>query len=198
MKSGNNSASHTNEEFYTKNKNAKKRIIKVIIAYNKQLQTLEEKINNETYKNNENDLVEIEVYDTETIGNLIKKYCDIKKIKDNNLYIMKKDLKKIENDLTLNQAKIINNETIFLFNKFANENDDKSDEINFIINYQNQKYSISGWKNDTFSECMQSFIEDKKGKSFLFIYKDNIIDKNKTIDELNIKNGDEIKVGEFK
>ena len=38
----------------------------------------------------------------------------------------------------------------------------------------------------------------KKGKSFLFIYNDNILDKNKSLEELNIKNGDEVKVGELK
>lgn len=47
-------------------------------------------------------------------------------------------------------------------------------------------------------DCIQSFIDETKGKSFLFIYNDNILDKNKSLEELNIKNGDEVKVGELK
>ena len=108
--------------------------MKVKIVYNKPNQTLEEKINYDIYKNNENEGLEIEIYNTETIGNLLKKYCSKKKIKDNNLYLMKKDLKKLKNNLTLSQAGIVNNETIFLFQTNTNNNNDKNDEINFNIN----------------------------------------------------------------
>ena len=198
IKSGNNPASHSNEEFYTKNKNIKKKIMKVKIVYNMPNQTLEDKINYDIYKNSKNEGLEFEIYNTETIGNLLKKCCNRKKIKDTNLYLMKKDLKKLKNNLTLSQAGIVNNETIFLFEANTDNNDDKNDEINFNINYRNEIFSFTGWKKDSFLDCIQSFVEEKKGNNFLFIHNNNIIDKNKTLDELNIKNGDEVKVGEFK
>lgn len=135
----------------------------------------------------------MEVYNSETIGKLIKKYCEMQKLEEKNLYLTKKNLKKLKNELTLNRAKIKNDETIFLC-----ENDDSDEEINFNINYQNKKFPVSGWKNDIFLDCIKFFTEEKTGKNFLFIYNDNILDKNKTLLELKIKNGDEVKVGEFK
>lgn len=176
----------------------KKKIIKVKIISNYQNKFLEQKINYEISKDNENEATEIEIYNTELISTLIKKYCTAKLIKSKNLYLTKNDLKKIKNNISINEAKIKNNETIFIFegneNKENGKNNDEKEEIKFEISYQDNNYSIIGFKNFKFSDCIKSFIKEKDGEDFIFIYKEEIIDKNKTLDELNIKNGDIIKV----
>lgn len=204
-KSFNNSTMNTNEKFYKNKRNTdnstKKKLIRINIIFNQQ-KKLEISKENE----NENELTQIEIYNTQTIGNLIKKYCNNKKIKsNNNLYITKKDLKKIKNNLTINEAKIQNNETIYIFednnnknNDKNNENDNENNEIIFNINYEGKNYSFSGFKDNTFLDCIKSFIEENEEKKFFFIFNENIIDKNKTLNELNIKNGNVIRVGEIK
>jgi len=198
------SAGNTNENFYKINKNEKEKkiLFKVKIIFKQyQLQLLEQKLMSENSKDNENenDITEIEIYNTDTIRDLIKKYCEIKKITSNNLYLTKKDSKKIKNNLTINQAKIENNETLYIVE--GNENDtniDEEKEIKFNINYQGKSYSISGFKNDLLLDCVESVIKDNVEKNLFFIYCDKIIDKNKSLEELNIKNGSVVKFGELK
>lgn len=162
---------------------------------------MKQKTNYEISKNNENEneSTEIAIYNTELIGNLIKKYSKAKQINSKNLYLTKNDLKKIKNNITINEAKIKNNETIFIFEGNENEenrnNNKEKEEIKFEINYQDKIYSLNGFKNDIFSDCIKSFIEEKEVKDCFFIYKGEIIDNNKTLFELNIKNGDILKVG---
>ena len=209
----NNSYSNTNQNFYKNTKNSendiKKRIIKINIIYKKNLNNLEKQKKSKTSIENETESTEIEIYNTETIGNLIKTYCNNKKIKvSNNLYLEKKNLKKIKNNLTINEAKIENNETLYILEK---NNSDKSDnnnsnddneyndnEIFFNINYEGKNYSFSGFEDNTFINCIKSFIEEKGEKNFFFIFNGNIIDKNKTLNELKIKNEDVIRIGEIK
>ena len=209
----NNSYSNTNQNFYKNTKNSendiKKRIIKINIIYKKNLNNLEKQKKSKTSIENETESTEIEIYNTETIGNLIKTYCNNKKIKvSNNLYLAKKNLKKIKNNLTINEAKIENNETLYILEK---NNSDKSDnnnsnddneyndnEIFFNINYEGKNYSFSGFEDNTFINCIKSFIEEKGEKNFFFIFNGNIIDKNKTLNELKIKNEDVIRIGEIK
>ena len=45
-------------------------------------------------------------------------------------------------------------------------------------------------------DCIKSFNEEYEGNDFLFIYNDKIVDKNKSLGELNIQNGDTVKVKE--
>ena len=163
---------------------------------------MEQKINYEISKDNnenENEVTEIEIYNTELIANLIKKYCKKKQIKSKNLYLTKNDFKKLKYNITINEAKIKNNETLFIFEANENEengnNSKEKEEIKFEINYQDKNYSLIGFKKDKFSECIKSFIEEKDGNDFLFICKGEILDKNKTLEELNILNGDIIEVG---
>ena len=163
---------------------------------------MEKKINYEISKDNDNEITEIEIYNTDLISNLIKKYCKVKQIKSKNLYLTKNDLKRLKINLTINEAKIKNKEIIFIFeenkNKENRNNTEEKEKIKFEINYQDKNYSINGFKNDKFLDCIKSFNEEKEGEDCLFIHKGEIIDKDKTLDELNIKNGDIIKVGELK
>ena len=181
------------------NEKIKKLLIKVKIIYNKQNQTLEQIITSENSKENENEITEIEIYNTDKIRNLIKKYCDTKKLNPNNLFISKKDLKKIKSDLTINQAKIENNETIFINegNEY-NSNIDEENEITFNINCQGKSYSLSGNKNDLFLDCIEPFIKDNIEQNYNFIVDNKIIDKNKSLEELNIKSGSVVKFCEMK
>lgn len=98
-----------------------KKIIKVNIISKIQKELLIQKIKSEISNNDESEVTEMEIYNTQTIGNLIKQYCNKKEIKIDNLYLTKKDLKKINNNLTIIQAKIENNETVFIFNGSENE-----------------------------------------------------------------------------
>ena len=43
-------------------------------------------------------------------------------------------------------------------------------------------------------DCIKSFNEENEGNDFLFIYNDKTLDKNKSLNELNIQQGDTIKV----
>ena len=122
----------------------------------------------------------------------------------------KKDLKKIKNNLTINEAKIENNETLYILEKNNNDksdnnNNDSSDnneyndnEIFFNIKKKKKNYSFSGFEDNTFINCIKSFIKEKGEKNFFFILNGNIIDKNKTLNELKIKNEDVIRIGEIK
>ena len=86
---------------------------------------MEKIINYEISKNNEKEETEIEIYNNELIENLIKKYYNIKKLESKNAFLTKKNLEKINNNLTINQAKIENNETIYIF-----EDDEKEENKN--------------------------------------------------------------------
>lgn len=125
-----------------------------------------------------------------------------KEIKTNNyFYLAKQDLKKIDKNLTLKEAKIENNETLFILedknnnNNCNNEKDSLNKEIIFYINYEGVSYSFSGFKENTFIDCIKSFTEDNGEKNF--IINNKIIDINKTLNELCVNNGDVIKVGEI-
>ena len=203
LKSNNNSAGHTIENFYTNNKSeiVLKKLINIKIIFNQHIlmQTLEQKLIYENTKDNDNIATNIEIYNNETIENLIKKYCKLKKIKSNKLYITKKDFKKINKNLTINQAKIEKNETIYIFeNENKNNIYDEDGEIIFNINFHEKNYSLSGFKNDKFSDCAKSFIDEIGEKNILFISNEKVIDTNKSLKDLNIKNGDNVAVGELK
>ena len=188
LKSNNNSAGQTIENFYTNNKSeiVLKKLINVKIIFNQHIlmQTLEQKLIYENTKNDDNIATNIEIYNNETIENLIKKYCKLKKINKN---------------LTINQAKIENNETIYIFeNENKNNIYEEDGEIIFNINFHEKNYSLSGFKNDKFSDCAKSFIDEIGEKNILFISNEKVIDTNKSLKDLNIKNGDNVAVGELK
>ena len=169
-----------------KNDSTKKKIIKVKI--------LKQKNKNEDLKDSE---TEIEINNRELISNLIKSYCKTKKIEKNNFYLTKKDSKKIGNNLTIKEAKIGDNETLFIFegNKEDNEN---NNQIKFYVNYLGENYPCSGSKESIFSDCIKSFIEENGDNKFIFIFNEKIINKNKSLNELKIENGNVVKIGQFK
>ena len=58
----------------------------------------------------------LEIEKTEQIKNLIKLYCKIKGISYNDdLYLTKIDLNKIDENLTINESNITKNETLYIF-----------------------------------------------------------------------------------
>jgi len=162
----------------------KKKMIKVRI--------LNQKNKNEDSKKSE---TEIEINNTESIANLIKSYCKTKKIEKNNFYLTKKDSKKIGNNLTIKEAKIGDNETLFIWE--GNE-EDNNNKIKFYVSYMGKNYPCSGSKENIFSSCIKSFSEENGDSKFIFIFKEKIINKNKSLSELKIENGNVVKVGQFK
>ena len=84
---------------------------------------------------------------SESIGNLISKYCN-QKMKSKNLYLMKKDLKKLRKNITINDAKIENNETILICEEKKNEIpiSNKEKNINDKINQTLEKMCEYGNK----------------------------------------------------
>ena len=140
---------------------------------------------------------EIEISDTESIADLIKRFCKTKKIEKNNFYLTKKDSKKIDNNLTLKEAKIDDNETLFIWE--GNEKDNQeNNKIKFYVNYLGKNYPCSGSNENIFSECINSFIEENNDNKFIFIFNEKIINKDKSLGELKIQNENVIKVGQFK
>ena len=66
------------------------------------------------------------------------------------------------------------------------------------MNYQGKNISLSGNKNDIFLDCVEPFIKDNIEKKFFFIIDNKIIDKNKSLEDLNIKNGSIVTFCELK
>ena len=167
------------------NKNEKKMIkVKLINKANK----------NEDIEKNE---TEIEINNTESIANLIKNFCKTKKIEKNNFYLTKKDHKKIGKNLTLKEAKISDNETLFIFEGNEEDNEDNN-QIKFYVNYLGKNYPCSGSKDKKFSDCIKSFIEENGDNKFIFIFNEKIINKGKSLSDLKIENENVVKVGQFK
>ena len=157
------------------------------------------KIINKTNKNKNEDIneTEIEINNTESIANLIKSFCKTKKIEKNNFYLTKKDSKKIYKNLTIKEAKIGDNETLFIFEGNEKDNEDNN-QIKFYVNYLGKNYPCNGSKENIFSDCIKSFIEENGDNKFIFIFNEKIINKGKSLSELNIENGNVVKVGQFK
>lgn len=185
-----------------KNKNEvnNKKLITIKIIFNPTIlyQTLEQKLKYDDPKDNDYEITDIEIPSDETIGNLIKKYCEIKKLESNNKYIMKKNFQILKNSLTISQAKLENNETIYIFEDEEKDNHEEDKEIIFNINFKDKNYSLSGFKFNIFSDCAKDLIDEIGEKNILFISNERVIDTNKSLKDLNIKNGDNIVVGELK
>ena len=157
------------------------------------------KIINKTNKNKNEDIneTEIEINNTESIANLIKNFCKTKKIEKNNFFLAKKDSKKICKNLTIKEAKIGDNETLFIFEGNEEDNEDNN-QIKFYVNYLGKNYPCIGSKENIFSDCIKSFIEENGDNKFIFIFNEKIINKGKSLSELKIENGNVVKVGQFK
>ena len=167
--------------------NNKKKMIKVKI--------INKTNNNEDMEENE---TEIEINNKESIANLIKSYCKTKKIEKNNFYLTKKDSKKICKNLTLKEAKIGDNEILFIFEGNEEDNEEDNNQIKFYVNYLGKNYPCSGSMENKFSDCIKSFIEENGDNKFFFIFNEKIINKGKSLSEINIENGNVVKVGQFK
>ena len=79
-----------------------------------------DKIKNENSKDNDNKPIEVEIFKQDSIENLIGKYC-CEKMNSKKLYLMKKDLKKINKNSSINEAKIENNEIIYICKENSEE-----------------------------------------------------------------------------
>ena len=79
-----------------------------------------DEIKNENSKDNDNKPIEVEIFKQDSIENLIGKYC-CEKMNSKKLYLMKKDLKKINKNSSINEAKIENNEIIYICKENSEE-----------------------------------------------------------------------------
>ena len=132
-----------------------------------------------------NDETQIEIDNKDYVKTIIKLYCESKEESESNeLYLAKKDLNKLDENLTVNEAKINNNETLYIF---------EEDKIEFIINYNDKDFQISGNSKMTFDESIKSFIEENGNKNFVFNLNGEAIDIKEELNKLGIKNGDVIK-----
>ena len=111
---------------------------------------------------------------------------------------MKKNFRVLEDSLTISQAKIENNETIYIIEDEEKDNHEEDKEIIFNINFKDKNYSLSGFKFNIFSDCAKDLIDEIGEKNILFISNERVIDTNKSLKDINIKNGDNIVVGELK
>ena len=93
--------------------------IKVKIAPYRKYEKSDE-IKNENSKDNDNKPIEVEIFKQDSIENLIGKYC-CEKMNSKKLYLMKKDLKKINKNSSINEAKIENNEIIYICKENSEE-----------------------------------------------------------------------------
>lgn len=121
MKEAGKSMEEKKNKKFLKNDAIENKLIKIKIIFGKQYEALKQMINTEISKNNENEETEIEIYNNETIENLIEKYCNSKKVKKDNLLLMNKDLKYLKKNITIRDAKINNNETVFIFEDNQNK-----------------------------------------------------------------------------
>ena len=132
-----------------------------------------------------NDETQIKIDNKDYVKTIIKLYCESKEESESNeLYLTKKDLNKLDENLTVNEAKINNNETLYIF---------EEDKIEFIINYNDKDFKISGNSKMTFDESIKSFIEENGNKNFVFNLNGEAIDIKEELNKLGIKNGDVIK-----
>ena len=123
-----------------------------------------------------NDETQIEIDNKDYVKTIIKLYCESKEESESNeLYLTKKDF---------NEAKINDNETLYIF---------EEDKIEFIINYNDKDFKISGNSKMTFDESIKSFIEENGNKNFVFNLNGEAIDIKEELNKLGIKNGDVIK-----
>ena len=132
-----------------------------------------------------NDETQIKIDNKDYVKTIIKLYCESKEESESNeLYLTKKDLNKLDENLTVNEAKINDNETLYIF---------EEDKIEFIINYNDKDFKISGNSKMTFDESIKSFIEENGNKNFVFNLNGEAIDIKEELNKLGIKSGDVIK-----
>ena len=128
---------------------------------------------------------ELELEKTEQVKNIINIYCKKKGISNSeNYYLTKMDLDKLDENLTIKEADIPNNQTLYIFER---------DKIEFVINYQEKEFKISGNKDDKFESCIKSFLDENGNDNFDFTLNGENIEITKELNELGIKNGDVIK-----
>ena len=89
---------------------------------------------------------EIELDKSEQIKEIIKLYCEEKGISNiEDYYLTKSDLNKLEENKTIKEAEICDNQTLYIFER---------NKIEFIINYQQKKFKIEGNSDTKFEECI--------------------------------------------
>ena len=129
--------------------------------------------------------IEIEIGKTEQVKNIIKIYCEKKGLSNpEDYYLTKIDLNKLDENITIKEAKILNNASLYIF---------IGNKIEFIINYQEKDFNIKGIAHMKFEECVKSFINENANNNFVFSLNGKTIEINKELNQIGIKNGDVIK-----
>lgn len=129
--------------------------------------------------------IEIEIDKTEQVKNIIKIYCEKKGLSNpEDYYLTKIDLNKLDENITIKEAKILNNASLYIF---------IGNKIEFIINYQEKDFNIKGIAHMKFEECVKSFINKNANNNFIFSLNGKTIEINKELNQIGIKNGDVIK-----
>jgi len=163
--------------------------------------------NNKTKANNSNNiLLEDQKEDYKNKINRLEKYIKeleskindkdtiINELKTKNLFL-NKAIKDLENNSNINNIKELKNE-IQLFKSYCNfSNDEKLIKIKFISSKQDIDFSIITKNNEKFSkleiplyEKYQSYLDSEN----YFLVNGKKVNRNRTLKENNIKNGDVI------
>ena len=127
----------------------------------------------------------MEIEKSEQIKDIIKLYCETKGLSNpEDYYLTKIDLNKIDENKTVKEASILNNQTLYIL---------EGKKIDFVINYKEKEYKINGNDNMKFEKCIKSFIDENGIDNIAFTLNGENIDINKELNNLGIKNGDVIK-----
>ena len=127
----------------------------------------------------------MEIEKSEQIKDIIKLYCETKGLSNpEDYYLTKIDLNKIDENKTVKEACILNNQTLYIL---------EGKKIDFVINYNEKEYKINGNDNMKFEECIKSFIDENGIDNIAFTLNGENIDISKELNNLGIKNGDAIK-----
>ena len=128
---------------------------------------------------------EIEIDKTELIKDIIKLYCETKSLSNpEDFYLTKINLNHLDENITAKEAKILNNQTLYIF---------EGKRIEFIINYQERDFEMKGFDNLKFEDCIKSFLDENGNDNFVFSLNGENIEISKELNQLGIKNDDVIK-----
>lgn len=127
----------------------------------------------------------MEIEKTEQIKDIIKLFCETKGLSNpEDYYLTKIDLNKIDENKTVKEASILNNQCLYIF---------EAKKIEFIINYKEKEFKINGNDNMKFEDCIKSFIDENGSENIVFTLNGENIDISKELNKLGIKNDDVIK-----
>lgn len=130
---------------------------------------------------------ELKLDKNDQVKKIIELYCELNRLaknNNNNYYLTKIDLNKLDENITIKEAKILNNQTLYIF---------EGNKIEFIINYKEKEFQIKGNDKMKFEECIKSFINENGNENLFFSLNGEQIDISKELNQLGIKNNDVVK-----